>query len=163
MGSRFNEGQQIIFGRPVYGPAISSTEAAASSVCIVYPSPCHTPGFVTYTNTPTPRSIWKSIAGGLTLASSSFCCSRWLHRSGCVAETTLITVSCSECGREIFRYQKVGKGRLLHCWKQRISTDNSIHDGDLIKCKCGVAIGRNSGRKINLERGDITSSGTALR
>ncbi len=63
-GSRFNEGRQVIFGHPVYDPAISSTKAAASSVCIVYPSPDQVLGFVTYTNTPMPRVIWKSIAGG---------------------------------------------------------------------------------------------------
>jgi len=51
----------------------------------------------------------------------------------------------------------------LHCWKMRISTDNSIHDGDCIKCPCGNVIGWDSGRKINLERGNISTSGTALR
>jgi hypothetical protein len=75
----------------------------------------------------------------------------------------MITVRCSECGRDIFRYQKIGKGRLLHCWKMRISTDNSIHDGHLVKCPCGNVIGRDSGRKINLERGNVYTLGTALR
>ena len=75
----------------------------------------------------------------------------------------MITVSCKQCGRDIFRYQKIGKGKLLHCWKMRISTDNSIHDGDCITCPCGNVIGWDSGRKINLERGNISMSGTALR
>ncbi|MGC9308718.1 MAG: hypothetical protein ACP5FL_08095 [Thermoplasmatota archaeon] len=33
-----------------------------------------------------------------------------------------------------------------------ISTVNSIHDGDLIKCQCGTVIGRDTGRKIDLNR-----------
>ncbi len=75
----------------------------------------------------------------------------------------MITVKCSTCGRDLFRYQKLGKGRLHHCWKKRISQDDSIHDGDRYRCPCGAVIGRDAGRKINLERGNITTSGTALR
>ncbi|MGC9308834.1 MAG: hypothetical protein ACP5FL_08690 [Thermoplasmatota archaeon] len=51
----------------------------------------------------------------------------------------------------------------MHCWKMRISTDNSIHDGDQVKCQCGAVIGRDTGRKIDLNRGNITTTGTALR
>ncbi len=75
----------------------------------------------------------------------------------------MITVSCSNCGRELFRYQKHGKGRLRHCWKKRISRDDSIHDGDRYLCPCGAVIGRDAGRKINLNRGNMKTSGTALR
>jgi len=42
----------------------------------------------------------------------------------------MITVMCCICGRKLFRYQKLGEGRLQHSWKKHISRDDSIPDRD---------------------------------
>ena len=42
----------------------------------------------------------------------------------------MITVYCAACGRKLFRYQKIGKGRLLHHWHSRISSDYTIRRGN---------------------------------
>ncbi len=55
------------------------------------------------------------------------------------------------------------QGKAADSWKQHISRDDGIHDGDRYLCTCGAVIGRDAGRKINLERGNTTTAGTALR
>lgn len=60
-------------------------------------------------------------------------------------------------GGELFPCQQIGEGRLLHCWKQRISRDRSIGDGDMCKCMCGNIIGSDAGRKTS-SNGDSLST-----
>jgi len=72
----------------------------------------------------------------------------------------MITIRCAKCGKKIFRYIKVGKGRLWHCWKDRIVKDCSIKEGDKVKCQCGNLIGIDEEKWIKLKRNSITCSGT---
>ena len=53
----------------------------------------------------------------------------------------MITIKCSKCRRKIFKYIKIGKGRLLHCWKNRIVEDYSVHIEGEVRCECGNLIG----------------------
>ena len=48
----------------------------------------------------------------------------------------MLTIKCAKCKRKIFRYLKVGKGRVLHCWKGRITRDYSIREGNKVLCEC---------------------------
>ena len=64
---------------------------------------------------------------------------------------TLI-IRCSECDNKIFKYLKIGKGRVWHCWKDRIIEDHSIHDGREVRCVCGNLIGIDEGKWIKLKQ-----------
>jgi len=75
----------------------------------------------------------------------------------------MLTVKCAKCGSKLFRYRKIGKGRLLHCWPERIVRDYSIREKDAVRCRCGHLIGLNEGKWIKLKRGSFTCSGTAVR
>lgn len=76
----------------------------------------------------------------------------------------MITVCCSSCGAKLFRYQKIGKGRLLHCWKTRISSDHTTREGDDVYCpKCGLHIGVVETQWINMHGGSCTVKGSALK
>ena len=76
----------------------------------------------------------------------------------------MITVSCASCGAKLFRYQKIGKGRLLHCWKTRISSDHTRQEGGAIFCpKCGQHIGVVETQWINMHGGSFTVKGSALK
>ncbi len=76
-------------------------------------------------------------------------------RDGVGESMGIITVKCAKCGRKIFKYQKMGKGKLWRCWKSRIIEDYSIHDGDEVKCKCGNVIGVDKGGYIRLRQSAI--------
>jgi len=75
----------------------------------------------------------------------------------------MITVKCAKCKRKIFKYQKIGKGRLWRCWKERIIEDYSIRDGNQIKCKCGNLIGIDQGKWIKMRQNSFTCSGVIKR
>jgi hypothetical protein len=55
---------------------------------------------------------------------------------------------------------KIGKGRVLHCWKDRIIKDYSLHDGKKITCKCGNLIGIDQGKWVKMRQRSFTHTGT---
>lgn len=69
-----------------------------------------------------------------------------------------MTVRCARCGGKVFRYDKVGKGRLLHCWKGRIVKDYSVRDAGEVRCGCGNLIGVDEGKWVKLKRRSFIAS-----
>lgn len=67
-----------------------------------------------------------------------------------------ISVRCARCGREVFKYLKIGEGRLWHCWKSRIIKDYSVRKENEIRCQCGNLIGIDEGIYIKLKRSSYT-------
>jgi hypothetical protein len=64
----------------------------------------------------------------------------------------IITIKCAKCKRKIFRYLKIGKGKVLHCWRGRIIKDYSTRDGNEVKCQCGNLIGIDEGKWIKMKQ-----------
>lgn len=77
-------------------------------------------------------------------------------------DTRMLTIKCAKCKRKIFRYVKIGKGKVWHCWKARITEDYSIRDGREIKCVCGNLIGIDETKWIRLKQHSFSSSGTKM-
>jgi hypothetical protein len=74
----------------------------------------------------------------------------------------MMIIKCSKCKQKIFKYVKIGKGKLWHCWKDRIIEDQSIHEGKNIKCKCGNFIGKDEEKWIKLKQQSVHISGTKI-
>ncbi len=72
----------------------------------------------------------------------------------------MLTIRCSKCKRKLFKYKKIGKGRVLRCWKDRIVEDYTVHEENLIKCPCGSTIGLDKGLFIKMKQRAFTYSGT---
>ena len=72
----------------------------------------------------------------------------------------MITVKCAACKGKVFRYVKIGKGKVLRCYKDRIERDYSVMDGNIVKCICGNPIGVDEGRWIRMIQGSFTCSGS---
>ncbi len=72
----------------------------------------------------------------------------------------MLIIKCAKCRQRIFRYIKIGKGKLWHCWNDRIVEDFSIHDGKKIKCNCGNLIGIDEGKWVKLKQHSFITSGT---
>jgi len=72
----------------------------------------------------------------------------------------MIVIKCVKCKRKVFKYLKIGKGRLWHCWKERIIEDYSVKDGNEVKCQCGNVIGVNKGKYIKIKQRSFTYSGS---
>lgn len=69
-----------------------------------------------------------------------------------MADTSkVMVIKCPQCHQKIFKYLKIGKGRLRHCWKDRIIEDHSVRDGNKVKCQCGNIIGIDQGKWIKMK------------
>jgi DNA-directed RNA polymerase subunit RPC12/RpoP len=74
----------------------------------------------------------------------------------------MLTIKCARCKRKIFKYEKIGKGKVLRCYKDKIKEDHSIHDGNLIKCSCGNIIGRIEANHIKMKQHAFIYTGTKI-
>jgi hypothetical protein len=72
----------------------------------------------------------------------------------------MLTIKCAQCQAKIFKYVKIGKGKLWHCWKERIAEDYSMHNGRERKCLCGNVIGVDEGQWIKLKQHSFIHTGT---
>jgi hypothetical protein len=75
----------------------------------------------------------------------------------------MLTIRCAKCRAKIFKYRKIGKGRLLHCWKDRIVEDHSIRSGAEVRCRCGSLVGIDEQKWIRMKRSAFTHSGSVTR
>ena len=75
----------------------------------------------------------------------------------------MLTIKCAKCKRPVFKYIKIGKGRVLRCHKARIVKDYTRRDGNQVLCQCGNLIGTDEGRWIKMKQNASTCSGTRER
>ena len=73
----------------------------------------------------------------------------------------MLLIKCSGCKRKLWKYQKVGKGEVLRCYKGRITREYDYEtQGHKIKCLCGKEIGIDKGRHIKMVRKAFTYTGS---
>ena len=76
----------------------------------------------------------------------------------------MLAVCCARCKRKLFRYEKIGEGRLLRCHKTRITRlfAGRLSEAGLV-CPCGLEIGRDGGDWIAMLPGRVVTTGTRAR
>ena len=67
----------------------------------------------------------------------------------------MIIIKCSKCNKKIFKYLKIGKGKLNHCWTDRIIENMSVLNNKNVECKCGNLIGINEENQIKIIKNSI--------
>lgn len=72
----------------------------------------------------------------------------------------MLTIKCAKCKSKVFRYQKLGKGRVLRCYKGRIKHDYSVRDGSRVLCKCGNIIGVDGQKWVKMRQSSFFHTGT---
>ena len=72
----------------------------------------------------------------------------------------MIAIKCARCNKKIFKYKKIGKGKILHCWNDRIIEDFSLRQGNKVLCQCGNLIGVVEGKWIKMKQHAFNYSGT---
>jgi hypothetical protein len=75
----------------------------------------------------------------------------------------LITVKCVKCKSKVFKYNKIGKGRLMHCWHNRIIEDYSVRNRNEIKCKCGALIGVYENKWVKMKQSSFACTGVITK
>jgi hypothetical protein len=74
----------------------------------------------------------------------------------------MLTIRCGCCKSKVFKYLKIGKGRVLTCWKDKIKKDYSIREGDTVRCQCGNVIGSDIGTGVKMKQHAFTTTGTKV-
>ena len=74
----------------------------------------------------------------------------------------MLTIKCAKCKSKIMKYKKIGQGRVLRCWKSKITR---VYDGevekDKLKCgQCGNIIGDIKDDRVDMESQAFTYTGT---
>lgn len=70
-------------------------------------------------------------------------------------------LKCARCRHKLMKYNKIGKGRIVRCWHDRIIENYAVREGDELKCVCGAVIGTYDARGIRLRQNSFTASGRA--
>mgnify|MGYP006959958612 CR=1 FL=1 len=73
----------------------------------------------------------------------------------------MLVLKCAACKRKLWRYDKIGKGAVLRCHKDRITKMYAFtKEENKIKCTCGKDIGIGKGTYIKMIGKAFTYSGT---
>lgn len=74
----------------------------------------------------------------------------------------MLTIKCAKCHNKLFKYKKIGKGKVLKCFFSRIEKADYIKDNDTVLCKCGNKIGTVQGNHIKMIAGNFIYTGTKI-
>lgn len=73
----------------------------------------------------------------------------------------MLLIRCAGCKRKLWKYEKIGKGEVLRCYKNRmIRTYQMEISKTKVVCACGKEIGNDKGDYIGMINGAFTYSGT---
>ncbi|MBN2412848.1 hypothetical protein JXQ31_14260 [candidate division KSB1 bacterium] len=75
----------------------------------------------------------------------------------------MITIKCAQCKRKIFKYKKIGKGRVLRCYKDRIVRYYPVRDRQNMQCLCGQIIGIDEGKWIKMKQNAFEYKGRIIK
>ncbi|SMP52185.1 hypothetical protein SAMN06295888_107141 [Desulfonatronum zhilinae] len=73
----------------------------------------------------------------------------------------MLTIKCSGCKAKLWKYKKIGPGKVLRCHKARISKRFEVQErGDKLICPCGREIAADRGRYFKMHPDAFTHTGT---
>jgi len=72
----------------------------------------------------------------------------------------MLTIKCSKCRTKIFKYLKIGKGKIINCWESRIMKDYSSRENGQVKCICGNVVGTEIVKGVRMKQGSFTFTGS---
>lgn len=75
----------------------------------------------------------------------------------------MLTIKCSGCKTKLFKYKKIGSGKVLRCHKSRITKILNCRErqGSLV-CTCGRVVGVDQGSYYKMMASTFTYSGTKV-
>lgn len=75
----------------------------------------------------------------------------------------MLTIRCAKCKAKLFKYLKIGTGRVLKCHLARISNDRTIRENGEVKCSCGNVIGKLEPTCIKMNQNAFIYRGTKIK
>ncbi len=76
----------------------------------------------------------------------------------------MLTIKCSKCKSKLFKYKKIGEGKVLRCWKSKITRvyDTEVKNNKLFCGNCGNEIGDIDEKKVDMNSEAFTYTGTKV-
>lgn len=72
----------------------------------------------------------------------------------------MLTIKCAKCKMKLFKYRKIGKGKVIRCHKSRIMKLYHIKEEDYeYSCPCKNVIGKDEGGYIKMLDQQFTYTG----
>lgn len=74
----------------------------------------------------------------------------------------MLIIRCAACKNKLWKYDKIGQGKVLRCYKTRIERFYSgiIKVANKVKCPCGKDIGIDKGTFIKMDPKAFVYKGT---
>lgn len=74
----------------------------------------------------------------------------------------MLTIKCAQCQAKLFKYHKIGRGKVLRCWKNRIKRlyQAEFQKNRLVCRGCGNEIGEIEDRSIKMKQDKFIYTGT---
>ncbi len=76
----------------------------------------------------------------------------------------MLTIKCAACKTKIMKYKKIGEGRVLRCYRDRITRlyDADVQGDSLCCGECGRVIGEIEDDRVNMNSQAFTYSGSKI-
>ena len=79
----------------------------------------------------------------------------------------ILTIKCARCKEKLFKYKKIGQGRVLRCYESKITRmyEAVVENNKLICGECGNEIGEiksNHSRYVKMNQDEFTYTGTKI-
>lgn len=75
----------------------------------------------------------------------------------------MLTIRCAACKSKLWKYEKIGKGEVLRCHKNRIERMYDVQkQDDKVLCACGNIVGIDKGQYIKMMKKGFIYSGMKL-
>ena len=76
----------------------------------------------------------------------------------------MLTIKCSKCKTKLFKYKKIGEGKVIRCWKSKITRvyETEVKNGKLLCGNCGNVIGEVDDKKVDMISDAFTYTGTKV-
>jgi len=76
----------------------------------------------------------------------------------------MLKIKCARCKAKIMKYHKIGYGRVLRCYFQRIKENYGLEKEKELQCpSCGNAIGERRRGHYRMYQKEFTGSGKKIR
>lgn len=77
----------------------------------------------------------------------------------------MLTIKCAKCKTKLFKYKKIGQGRVLRCWKSKITRlyDGEVEGKSFVCGNCGNTIAEIKDDRLDMNRDAFTYTGNKIR
>ena len=78
----------------------------------------------------------------------------------------MLTIKCAKCKTKLFKYKKIGQGKVLRCYESKITRlyEGELKENDFVCNNCGNIVGQyKEDSYLDMNQDAFTYTGTKIR